>query len=83
MVINHVISGHPPYVNFLVKEGILSEWLGQNKILVINLLSSISPIYTSDSIEFISQSIRNSDNKDEWRGCFYSDYHNDSESFSK
>lgn len=78
-----VISGNPPYVNFLVKEGILSEWLGQNKILVINLLSSISPIYTSDSIEFISQSIRNSDNKDEWRGCFYSDYHNDSEEFFK
>lgn len=76
-----VISGHPSYVNFLVKEGILPKWLVENKILVINLLSSISPNYTSDSIEFISQSIRTSDNKDEWRGCFFSDYHNDSEDF--
>ena len=78
-----VISGHPAYVNFLVKEGIIPKWLDENKILVINLLSSVSPTYTSDSIEFISKLIRTSANKDEWRGCFYSDYHNDSEDFFK
>lgn len=76
-----VVSGHPAYVNFLVKEGILQNWLNENKGLVINLLSSISPNYTNNCVEFISQAITNSDTKDEWRGCFYSDYHNDSEVF--
>ncbi|MGT2753570.1 hypothetical protein [Streptococcus ovis] len=76
-----VVSGHPVYVNFLVKEGILPNWIDENKTFVINLLSSISPNYTKNCVEFMSQAITNSDTKNEWRGCFYSDYHNDSEEF--
>lgn len=78
-----VISGHQLYVNFLVEEGIFKKWLDENRILVINLLSSISPNYTTESIKFIKLSIANSDDKNEWRGCFFNDYHNDSEEFFK
>ena len=78
-----VISGHQLYVNFLVEEGIFKKWLDESRILVINLLSSISPNYTTESIKFIKLSIANSDDKNEWRGCFFNDYHNDSEEFFK
>ncbi len=78
-----VISSHPLYVNFLVEEGIFKKWFDENRILVINLLSSISPNYTTESIKFIKLSIANSDNKNEWWGCFFNDYHNDSEEFFK
>ena len=78
-----VISSHQLYVNFLVEEGIFKKWFDENRILVINLLSSISPNYTTESIEFIKLSIANSDDKNEWRGCFFNDYHNDSEEFFK
>lgn len=78
-----VISSHQLYVNFLVEEGIFKKWLDENRILVINLLSSISPNYTTESIKFIKLSIANSDDKNEWRGCFFNDYHNDSEEFFK
>lgn len=76
-----VISSHQLYVNFLVEEGIFKKWFDENRILVINLLSSISPNYTTESIKFIKLSIANSDDKNEWRGCFFNDYHNDSEEF--
>lgn len=78
-----VISSHQLYVNFLVEEGIFKKWFDENRILVINLLSSISPNYTTESIKFIKLSIANSDDKNEWRGCFFNDYHNDSEEFFK
>lgn len=78
-----VISSHQLYVNFLVEEGIFKKWFDENRILVINLLSSISPNYTTESIKFIKLSIANSNNKNEWRSCFFSDYHNDSEEFFK
>lgn len=78
-----VISSHRLYVNFLVEEGIFKKWFDENRILVINLLSSISPNYTTESIKFIKLSIANSDDKNEWRGCFFNDYHNDSEEFFK
>ena len=78
-----VISSHKLYVNFLVEEGIFKKWFDENRILVINLLSSISPNYTTESIKFIKLSIANSDDKNEWRGCFFNDYHNDSEEFFK
>ena len=78
-----VISSHQLYVNFLVEEGIFKKWFDENRILVINLLSSISPNYTTESIKFIKLSIANSDNKNEWWGCFFNDYHNDSEEFFK
>ena len=66
-----VISSHKLYVNFLVEEGIFKKWFDENRILVINLLSSISPNYTTESIKFIKLSIANSDDKNEWRGCFF------------
>lgn len=78
-----VISSHQLYVNFLVEKGIFKKWFDENRILVINLLSSISPNYTTESIKFIKLSIANSDDKNEWRGCFFNDYHNDSEEFFK
>ena len=78
-----VISSHKLYVNFLVEEGIFKKWFDENRILVINLLSSISPNYTTESIKFIKSSIANSDDKNEWRSCFFNDYHNDSEEFFK
>ena len=78
-----VISGHQLYVNFLTKKRVLQKWLGINRALVINLLSSISPYYTPETTQFIKDSIENSDDKNEWRGCFFNDYHNDSEEFFK
>lgn len=76
-----VISGHPAYVNFLVKKDVLQKFLDINKALVINLLSSISPYYTTEATQFIRNAIKISDDKHEWRSCFYSDYNNDSENF--
>ncbi|VED66746.1 MULTISPECIES: hypothetical protein [Streptococcus] len=76
-----VISGHPAYVNFLVKKNVLQKFLDINKALVINLLSSISPYYTTETTQFIRNAIKISDDKHEWRSCFYSDYNNDSENF--
>lgn len=76
-----VISGHPAYVNFLIKKRVLQKFLDINKSLVINLLSSISPYYTTETTQFIKDSIENSNDKSEWRSCFYSDYNNDSEHF--
>lgn len=76
-----VISGHPAYVNFLIKKNVLQQLLDINKSLVINLLSSISPEYTTETTQFIRNAIKISDDKYEWRSCFYSDYNNDSENF--
>lgn len=76
-----VISGHPAYVNFLIKNNVLQQFLDINKSLVINLLSSISPEYTTETTQFIKDSIENSNDKSKWRSCFYSDYNNDSEYF--
>ena len=76
-----VISGHPAYVNFLIKKNVLQQFLDINKSLVINLLSSISPEYTTETTQFIKDSIENSNDKSKWRSCFYSDYNNDSEYF--
>lgn len=76
-----VISGHPAYVNFLIKKNVLQKFLDINKSLVINLLSSISPYYTTETTQFIRNAIKISDDKHEWRSCFYSDYNNDSEDF--
>ena len=52
-----VISGHPAYVNFLIKKRVLQKFLDINKSLVINLLSSISPYYTTETTQFIKDSI--------------------------
>ena len=60
-----VVGSRQLYVNFLVEEGILKKWLDENRILVINLISSISPNYTTESIKFIKLSIANSDDKNE------------------
>ena len=76
-----VISGHPAYVNFLIKKNVLQKFLDIDKALVINLLSSISPYYTTETTQFIRNAIKISDDKYEWRSCFYSDYNNDSENF--
>ena len=76
-----VISGRPAYVNFLIKKNVLQQFLDINKSLVINLLSSISPEYTTETTQFIKDSIENSTDKSEWRSCFFSDYNNDSEYF--
>ncbi|ALF28063.1 hypothetical protein RN88_05975 [Streptococcus intermedius] len=76
-----VISGHPAYVNFLIKNNALQKFLDSNKLLVINLLSSISPYYTTETTQFIKDSIENSNDKSEWGSCFNSNYNNDSEEF--
>lgn len=76
-----VISGHATYVNFLIKKNVLQKFLDINKSLVIDLLSSISPYYTTETTRFIKDSIENSNDKSEWHSCFYSDYSNDSEHF--
>ncbi|OFN54247.1 hypothetical protein HMPREF2542_04705 [Streptococcus sp. HMSC034B05] len=76
-----VISGHPVYVNFLIKKRVLQKFLDSNKLLVIDLLSSISPYYTTETTQFIKDSIENSNDKSEWGSCFNSNYNNDSEDF--
>lgn len=80
---NVVVRGHSSYVNFLAKKNVLHNWISEDRLLVIDLLSSISPHYSVESVELIQHSIVDSGNKDEWRGCFFSDYHNDSEEFFK
>ena len=76
-----VISGHPVYVNFLIKKRVSQKFLDSNKLLVIDLLSSISPYYTTETTQFIKDSIENSNDKSEWGSCFNSNYNNDSEDF--
>lgn len=76
-----VISSHPVYVNFLIKKRVLQKFLDSNKLLVIDLLSSISPYYTTETTQFIKDSIENSNDKSEWGSCFNSNYNNDSEDF--
>ena len=49
----------------------LQQFLDINKSLVINLLSSISPEYTTETTQFIKDSIENSTDKSEWRSCFF------------
>lgn len=78
---NTVVRGCSSYVNYLAKEKILQKWINEDKALVIDLLSSISPNYDSESINLIRNLFSISDNKFELRGCFFSDYHNDSEEF--
>ncbi|MTB97931.1 hypothetical protein [Streptococcus uberis] len=78
-----VVKGNSSQVNFLVKQGVISQWLKEDQTLAITLLSSISPYFESESISLLSQCIENSSDKNVWRGCFLSDYHNDSEEFFK
>lgn len=79
-ILNNVIYSHPQYVSILMKNGILDNWMKDNKKkeICINLLNSIKERYRVEDVNFIEKYLFNSEEDDKkiYR-CFNYDINDD------
>lgn len=80
--INTVIRGQKVYINHLIKDGTLAEWMNNNyQETVIDLCLSLAPDYDEEVITFIKKYALEDDSHKNWMTCFYRDINEGSERF--
>ncbi|WP_301107120.1 hypothetical protein [Sporosarcina sp.] len=81
-IINNVIFSRAEYIRILRQYGILDKWFSipPKKVIVLNLLASISPNYETDDIAFIEKyAFRSQDDDHKLSRCFLHDINQDTD----
>lgn len=81
-IIDTVINEHLIFVEFLLKEGILDNWMqdDKRKNIAINLISNLSPQYSHEFINFIKKyTLKNKEDDQLLSRCFKSDINQDTD----